>query len=204
MNVELRTPQYFGSPCERLPLAPDHHIALGRLPSELDPSDREFAALWDLHPSQPRRIHLYGRPVTLPRWEQAYGRDYHFSGAICAALPVPPELDSFIRWAQCVIETRLNGVLVNWYDGKLGHYIGKHRDSIAGLVDGVPVVTISLGETRVMRLRRWKGTERLDVQLDHRSVVVIPYATNRAWTHEIVKSSRACTRRISLTLRAFA
>ena len=157
-----------------------------------------------LHPPEPPRIHLHGRRVALPRWQEAYGRDYHFSGATKAAQPVPALLQPYLDWAQGAVDRRLNGLLLNWYDGTLGHYIGAHRDSRRDMVEDAPIVTLSLGEARVMRFRRWKGAERIDLPLDHGSVLVLPYAANLAWTHEIVKSARARGRRISITLRAFA
>ena len=36
---------------------------------------------------------------------------------------------------------------------RLDHYIGAHRDSTASMIEGVPIVTVSLGEERAFRLR---------------------------------------------------
>ncbi|MGD1908365.1 MAG: hypothetical protein ACFB0C_20575 [Leptolyngbyaceae cyanobacterium] len=44
-----------------------------------------------------------------------------------------------------------------WDDGNLGHHIGKHRDSIQNLRPDSPIVTVSLEQSRVLRLRPWKG-----------------------------------------------
>lgn len=176
---------------------------LGRLPVSLMPDDRAFDALWRLHPPVPPVIHLHGRRVALPRWQEAYGRDYHFSGQRRVAQPLPRPLRPFLDWARDAVDPRLNGLLLNWYDGALGHYIGRHRDSRREMIEGTPIVTLSFGEARVMRFRRWKGTDRVDIDLPHGSVLVLPYAVNLAWTHEIVKSARASGRRISVTLRAF-
>ena len=63
-----------------------------------------------------------------------------------------PILEPFLTWAKEAIDGRLNGVLVNWYDGSLGHYIGRHRDSRVNMVSGAPIVTISFGEERIFRL----------------------------------------------------
>ena len=64
---------------------------------------------------------------------------------------------------QAEIEPRLNGLLLNWYDGGVGHYIGKHRDSDVNRVEGTAIVTLSFGEARVFRVRRWRGQGFLDV-----------------------------------------
>ena len=63
------------------------------------------------------------------------------------------ELLPVLEWSRSEIHDGLNGVLLNWYDGTLGHYIGKHRDSTTNMVSGTPIVTVSLGEARVFRLR---------------------------------------------------
>jgi alkylated DNA repair dioxygenase AlkB len=105
--------------------------------------------------------------------------------------------------AQGEVDGRLNGILMNWYDGRLGHYIGAHRDSTAGLVPGVPIVTVSFGETLSFRLRPWKGKGFKDFPADHGSVYVLPCRTNESWTHEIPKSAAKTGRRVSVTLRAF-
>ena len=73
---------------------------------------------------------MHGRFVKIPRWQQAYGVDYRFSGKVSKALPIPVLLTPLVVWAKNQIDDRLNGMLLNWYDADLGHYIGRHRDSI--------------------------------------------------------------------------
>ena len=80
---------------------------------------------------------------------------------------------------------------------------GRHRDSVRGMVDGAPIVTISLGEARPFRLRPWRRQGFVDFAAPNGTVLVLPYATNRAWTHEVPQSKRATGRRISLTFRGF-
>jgi len=184
-------------------LGEHHDIYLGRLPLELLPSEQQFEILWNLHPANYPTCRMHGRLVELPRWHEAFGKNYRFSGITRVALPIRDELAPFLDWARQAIDRRLNGMLLNWYDGKLGHYIGRHRDSRSDVIEDTPIVTISFGETRIFRLRKWKGSERIDVVVDDGSVVVMPYATNLAWTHEITESERAKGRRISFTVRAF-
>ncbi len=90
---------------------------------------------------------MFGRLVPTPRWQQAYGRDYRFTGHINSALPVRPEMEPFLRWSQATIDARLNGLLLNWYEGPLHHCIGPHRDSSAGL-------STSNGASSLFRLSR--------------------------------------------------
>jgi alkylated DNA repair dioxygenase AlkB len=175
----------------------------GRLPACLIPTQCAFEALWALHPTDFHEIMMHGRLVKTPRWQRAYGKDYHYTNRTNRALLIPAELKPLLSWANQQIDPRLNGLLLNWYDGTLGHYIGRHRDSTANMVSGAPIITISLGETRVFRLRPWKRQGMIDFAAEHGTVFIMPYETNLAWTHEVPHSARRRGRRISVTLRAF-
>ena len=98
----------------------------------------------------------------------------------------------------------LNGMLLNWYDGAAGHYIGAHRDSVKGLVKNSSIVMISLGGSRVMRFRSLKGKGYIDLDIHDGDVVVMPLSTNQHYKHEIPKFKRHQDKRISITLRSFA
>jgi alkylated DNA repair dioxygenase AlkB len=177
-----------------------------RLPEELGPAgEAGFAGLWALHPEPFHTITqpFTGRTIPLPRWQQAYGRDYRYTGSVNRALPIPALLDPYLDWARLRLDARLNGLLLNWYDAALRHYIGPHRDSIAGLVEGAPIVTISLGATRLFRLRP-KGGAFADFPATHGSVFILPWETNLGAKHAVPHRANDTGRRISITLRAFA
>jgi alkylated DNA repair dioxygenase AlkB len=183
-----------------------HRFLTGWLPAEVLNS-LSFEALWELHPSTFPEIHLHGKRVRLPRWQQAYGVDYHFSGQTSSAVPVPAEVHPVLDWCQSRISPALNGLLLNWYDGRQGHYIGRHRDSTRGLVPSSSIVTVSLGEERIFRLRPWPhyaGAMPTDFHTGNGSVFILPWDTNRTFTHEVTSSTRLTDRRISITVRAFA
>jgi alkylated DNA repair dioxygenase AlkB len=177
-----------------------------RLPSELGgEAGARFAALWELHPDRFHEITqpFTGRTIPLPRWQQAFGRDYRYSGGVNRALPIPPILEPYLGWARQRFDARLNGLLLNWYDADLGHYIGPHRDSIVGLVEGAPIVTVSLGAARRFRLRP-KGEAFVDLPATDGAVFVLPWETNLNLKHEVPHRASDVGRRISITLRAFA
>jgi len=179
---------------------------VGQLPAALM-RNVSFEMLWELHPQEFHEIKMHGRLVKTPRWQQAFGIDYHYTGRVNKALRVPPVLEPFLHWAKENVGSFLNGMLLNWYDGQLGHYIGRHRDSIENLIAGTPIVTISLGEERTFRLRHWRaprGAAPIDFPARNGTVFVTPWETNRAFTHEVPHSRRKTGRRISITLRAFA
>ena len=198
MTAELSPAKYFD--CHQLDT--NHVLYEGKIPKDLQFSQEQFEDAWSLHPLERPEIVIHGKRVRTPRWQQAYGRDYDYSGQVNRALPIPTLLQPLTDWLKCV-DLRLNGLLLNWYDGKLGHYIGKHRDSTANLVPGSMIVTISFGESRTFRLRPHNGTQIFDFEANDGTIFVMPLSTNQAWTHEIPKSKRHTQRRISVTARAF-
>ena len=175
----------------------------GALPAELVWGAGRFDEVWALHPEEKHVINMPGGPVETPRWQQAYGADYHYTGRTNSALPVPLVLEPLRAWARQTIDPRLNGLLLNWYEGP-GHYIGPHHDSTVGLVVGSPIVTVSLGEERTFRLTRPETRGRRDFPTFDGAVFVTPWETNLVWRHDILKAAGRRGRRISVTLRAFA
>lgn len=189
---------------QRISLDAEHVLLRGALPASIVPDDDGMAALWDEHPPDYHVIKMHGRLVETPRWQQAYGADYHYTGRVNKALPLSPQMRPFLAWAREELDPRLNGILFNWYDPEHRHYIGKHRDSTKGMVEGAPIVTISLGGARILRMRPYGGSGFRDFAAGHGSVYVIPYATNLGWTHEVPHRAKDRGRRISVTLRAFS
>lgn len=166
-------------------------------------SAANFKEIWNLHPEDYHTLVLHGKEVKTPRWQQAYGKNYQYSGSRNNALPIPDLLQPYLTWCQQHIDPRLNGLLLNWYEGKLNHYIGAHRDSTKGLLPDSPIVTISLGEERIFRLRPYGEKGYHDVVLRQGDVLVIPGSTNSKWTHEVPKFKKYQGKRISVTLRAY-
>jgi alkylated DNA repair dioxygenase AlkB len=179
----------------------------GQLPHDLARQGRErFEELWELRPAEFHRVSqpFTGKSIPLPRWQQAYGRDYRYTGSVNVALPIPPSLELYLAWARKQFDARLNGLLLNWYDATQRHYIGSHRDSTSGLVEGIPIVTISLGANRAFRLRPLRGKDVADFEAGHGAVFVLPWETNLRLKHEVPHRARNSGRRISITVRAFA
>ncbi|MEM6928002.1 MAG: alpha-ketoglutarate-dependent dioxygenase AlkB, partial [Myxococcota bacterium] len=160
---------------------------------------------WAHRPRETQHIRMFGRQTELPRRQRAYGRDYRFSGQTSTADPVPDWLAPVLGWARD-LDARIDGLLVNWYDGAHGENIGPHRDAMPGLVPGTPIVTVSFGAPRTFRLRAHgtKGAPVVDLDARHGHVIVIPWQTNERYTHAVPHFARDTGRRISVTLRAFS
>ena len=180
-----------------------HLLLRHKLPVELYYDQANFDKLWCLHPVDFPSIFLHGRRVALPRWQQAYGRNYVFSGQTSKARPVPGLLKPYLSWAQENLDPRINGMLLNWYDGRLGHYIGAHRDSERGLVQFSSIFMISLGGSRVLRLRSVCRSGFIDLEINNGDVIIMPLTTNKHYKHEVPGFKCHQDKRISITLRCF-
>lgn len=66
-----------------------------------------------------------------------------------------------------------------------------------------PIVTISLGQERIFRLRPYGGKGYVDISLNQVDLLVIPAITNQYWTHEVPNFNHHVQKRISITLRAY-
>lgn len=177
-------------------------IWLDELPADLVPTDAAFADWWRLHPEDPPTIRVRGYKGPAPRFQQAYGHDYRFSGQTSIAVPLPDQFSAVTEWVKATVHAGINGAVATWYDATQGHYLGAHRDETKDLVPGTPIVTISFGDPRVFRLQRHRLGLRHDIVPTAGQVILLPWAVNRTWTHEIVKTTRP-GHRISLTYRCF-
>jgi alkylated DNA repair dioxygenase AlkB len=177
----------------------------GRLPLGLLWDGARFEEAWRLRPADRPVIRMLARDVAIPRHQQAYGEDYEFSGKTSVALPVPPILEPLLAWARETVDPRMNGLLLNWYDGP-DEYIGPHHDSTRGMADGAPILTLSFGETRTFRLTKKApggGGLTRNFRAADGAAFILPRDTNEAWKHAVPKSARYQGRRISVTVRAF-
>jgi alkylated DNA repair dioxygenase AlkB len=189
---------------EIIALDDTHQMYISPPVPEFNWDDKKINALWDARPEAYHTIKILGKEVPTPRWQQAYGKNYRYTGSKNNALPIPESMRVFLEWCQGHIDARLNGLLLNWYDGQKSHYIGAHRDDTRDLCQGSPIVTISLGQERVFRMRPYKKKGFKDLTMRHGEVIVIPWETNQSWTHEVPHFKKYGGKRISVTLRAYS
>ena len=189
---------------EQLNLDEEHTIFLCETHQDFKISVEAFKQIWNLHPLEYHTLKIHGKELKTPRWQQAYGKNYRYTGAQNNALPIPPLLEPYLFWCQQYVHQRLNGLLLNWYDGRKQHYIGAHRDDTRDLIKDIPIVTISLGEDRTFRMRPWKQRGYKDLTVKHGDVLVIPWETNLKYTHEVPAFKKFVGKRISITLRAYS
>lgn len=195
---------------QRIELSESSWLDLFDLPEELVPDETLFEALWDLHPNNHAKVMIQGKLIPIPRFQQAYLRDYKFSGVVSKAVEMPEPFQPYLDWANDQGYGTFNEVLVNWYQNG-SNYIGSHSDDEKQLVPGSPIVTITLSEEglpRIFRVRSKKDKSIVqDLQTLNGNVIVMGGDCQKEFKHEIVKATgkkaSQMASRISITLRQF-
>lgn len=172
-----------------------------------------FEQAWDLHPQDHATIMMFGRPVLTPRFQQAYGESYRFSGNTFEAKPFPDAMQRAVQLLQGIVAhangavSYLNSGLVNWYaDGD--HYMGPHADDERTIYKQSPILTLSLGAARRFIFTPKKSPtgsngSRLELLLNDGDLLVMGGRTQQTHKHALPKMKRCQDKRISITMRCF-
>jgi len=180
-------------------------IDFGILPQSIQ---YDFEELWNLHPENYNQVKIMGKIVDTPRWQQTYGRDYNYTGMQHEALPMPAQITPFLEYASKIYpDFEFNQILINWYENGL-HYIGAHSDNTKPLVEDSPIISISLGQERIFRIKEKETKTTIkDIVLKDKMCLTMGGAFQRYYTHEVPKvngkKGEQLGRRINITFRCF-
>jgi alkylated DNA repair dioxygenase AlkB len=154
-------------------------------------ADAWFAALHAAIDWHGERRPMYDRLVDVPRLMASF--------APGAAWPAP--LGEAKRVAEAFAGVAFTSVGLNLYrDGN--DSVAMHNDHLDELVEGSPVLLISLGSVRRMRIHsKAKPRTSFDVALEPGSVLLMAGAAQRNWEHGVPKTRAAVGPRISLAFR---
>lgn len=98
------------------------------------------------------------------------------------------------------LKTEFNSVLINRYNNG-DDYVGSHADETNVLSNGI-VACLSYGDERTFRVRDKKTAKIVvDVPTEHCSLLVMDGNFQDEYRHEIVKTKKRKSERISLTFR---
>lgn len=191
-----------------------------QLPDELRLTRAQFDELWALHPAQYGQVKLYGKTLDTPRWQQAYGQPYRFSGMDHAALPMPAQVQPLLDYANSLSQYTskehgggpFNMALLNWYEDG-AHHIGYHRDDESTMrktPQGETLVfSLSFGAQRPLSLRPYNNGpgKALKLEQPNNSALVMGGLCQRTHQHAILKVSgkkaQQMGKRINVTFRQF-
>ncbi|KAJ3029112.1 hypothetical protein HDV00_009780 [Rhizophlyctis rosea] len=152
----------------------------------------------DFIPRDMLTMTMYGKTSSLPRDKAFYGEvrenglrpHYRYPGDyVPIAEPWTPTVKDIKDYITDQGHGRCNHVVVNRYLNGNDH-ISFHRDKTRDFVDKAPVLTVSFGETRILRLKKHDGTnQQMDVPLRHGSLFKLGWKTNQDYKHCIVKQT---------------
>jgi alkylated DNA repair dioxygenase AlkB len=152
-----------------------------------------FAELREKAGWEAKRRWMYDREVDVPR--------------LTAHYPLPPPDDApraIAASAERVIASTgvaFTGVGLNLYrDGR--DSVAPHNDHLYEIVEGFPIVLLSLGATRRMTIRAKERAGRvMHVDLENGSLLTMCYETQLHYTHGVPKTREPVGERISLAFR---
>lgn len=167
-------------------------------------ADTLFAALLQQIPWDTHRIRMFGRLVDSPRlscWIGDPGTDYTYSGVRFAPRAWPVALRLICERLAREVGVDFNSVLANRYrDGR--DSMGWHSDDERSLGKQPVIASLSLGATRRFVLRhRHDATRKLELELEHGSLLVMAGDTQLDFQHALPKTARPVGERINLTFR---
>lgn len=177
------------------------------IPEEISWNASDFKEVWDSHPKEFGKFHIYGKEIPTPRWSAVFLHDYSFSRSnhIAEKTEMPKQVKKLLEWVQSQDKT-INGVLINWYQNG-HHYIGKHSDSESDLVPGSQIWSFSFGQERRFVIEAKKTSKKTEFLLPNNSLIVMCGTLQKTHTHAVPKVSgkkgESLGPRINITFRSF-
>ena len=147
---------------------------------------------------------FYGKAVNLPRLTAWYGEhdsDYSYSGISMKSHPWTPELLEIKSRIEEQAQIHFTSVLLNYYrDGN--DHVGWHRDNEKVLRINPVIASVSFGASRTFKFRHIADKSLVrSVELTHGTYVLMKGETQHKWEHQVPKTKKVLTPRISLTFR---
>lgn len=171
----------------------------------LEESDAFFAALSAQTEWAQGQIKLYGKFHNEPRltaWHGDEGKRYSYSGITLHPQPWTPLLLEIKDRVDRAAQTSFNSVLLNLYrDGRDSN--GWHQDNEPELGRNPAIASVSFGATRRFQMRHKfrKDLPKVELNLEHGSLLLMTGPTQHFWQHQIPKTARPVGPRINLTFR---
>ena len=140
---------------------------------------------------------------------------YKYSKQISKSNPLPQECKDLLARINQQFSTNYNGILINVYAGGTD-YISAHSDNEKELDQSKHVIAISLGESRIFRVRPKEQnisistsiaknskckTQAYDIHTNHGQLIGMCGNFQQEFTHEIPIEKHKLNIRISLTFR---
>lgn len=169
----------------------------------LDEAAILYSKLLDELDWQKEQIKVYGKVITVPRrvcWYGDPGRYYTYSGVLHKPISWTQSLLELKQKIEFKAQHRFNAVLANLYRDE-NDSMGWHADKEKELGNNPVIASVSLGESRVFKLRHNKSKEVIKLSLSSGSLLLMGGTFQHNWQHCIPKTKLKKAPRINLTFR---
>jgi alkylated DNA repair dioxygenase AlkB len=167
-------------------------------------SDLFYSELKDEVPWKQEPIKIFGKEVMQPRltaWYGDEGKSYTYSGITMSALSWSNTLLKIKDKVENFSGLKFNSALLNNYRNG-NDSMGWHRDNEKELGVNPAIASVSLGTSRVFKLRNYLNKKELvSFELNHGSLLTMLGETNHYWEHAIPKTTKVNSGRINITFR---
>lgn len=146
---------------------------------------------------------MFGKRVVTARevaWFGDAGLSYTYSGSTKQPLPWIPPLTELRERAEELSGAVFNSCLLNLYHHG-GEGMGWHSDDEKSIVPDSCIASLSFGAARRFSFRHKRTKERVDVILEHGSLLLMEGGIQRHWQHCLPKSAKIAEPRVNLTFR---
>lgn len=146
---------------------------------------------------------IFGKKIVTKRKVAWYGEkqfEYTYSKVTKRALPFTQLLHALKERVEEASGESYNSCLLNLYhNGDEG--MAWHSDGEKDLKRHGAIASLSFGAERKFSFKNKKTKERVDIFLEHGSLLVMKGTTQEHWLHRLPPSKRTDTPRINLTFR---
>jgi alkylated DNA repair dioxygenase AlkB len=170
---------------------------------EKEIADQLFNAFYHTINWQQGEIKLFGKKYLTPRLEAFYAEEnksYGYSGQRLVTSSFTKELKQIKDIIELKLSIQLNSVLINLYrDGNDSN--GWHADDEPELGRNPIIASLSLGASRRFDLKHSTTKEKLSLELEPGSLLVMGGELQHHWKHQVAKTKKVNDPRINLTFR---
>jgi len=169
-------------------------------------ADIIFEQLIEDIPWQQDDIRVFGKNYPQPRLTALFGNEgksYSYSNIKMQPNAWSPLLEKIKTQIEQVTKVNFNVVLLNYYrSGKDSN--GWHADNEKELGTNPVIASLSFGTERTFQLKHnLDKNKKINIALEHGSLLVMQGTTQHFWKHQIPKTSKPIGSRINLTFRFF-
>jgi alkylated DNA repair dioxygenase AlkB len=166
-------------------------------------SDFYFDTLRNQIEWKQEKMNMYGKTFMFPRLTAWYGdnnKPYSFSGITLTPNQWTKELLDIKDKIEPKCNVIFNSVLLNLYRNEKDS-ISWHTDAEKELGKNPVIASVNFGAERKFQLRHIETKERIEINLEHGSLLIMQGELQHYWQHQIPKTKNKVGERINLTFR---